>query len=33
MSRVVEVLRGNRTEGGSLIGYFPIGYPNLADSI
>jgi tryptophan synthase alpha chain len=33
MSRVGEVLIANRANGGSLIGYFPIGYPNLADSI
>jgi tryptophan synthase alpha chain len=33
MSRVDEVLRANRSNGGSLIGYFPIGYPNLVDSI
>ena len=33
MSRVDEVLRANRTDGGSLIGYFPIGFPDLAASI
>ena len=33
MSRVSDVLRTNRVTGGSLIGYFPIGYPNLSDSI
>lgn len=33
MSRVEKVLKANRSGGGSLIGYFPIGYPNLSDSI
>jgi tryptophan synthase alpha chain len=33
MSRVSDVLRTNRVTGGSLIGYFPIGYPNLSESI
>lgn len=34
MSAVEQVLRANRESGrGSLIGYFPIGYPNLPDSV
>jgi len=33
MSRTDSVLRANKNTGGSLIGYFPLGYPNLADSI
>ena len=33
MSRTDETLRSNRGNGGSLIGYFPLGYPNLQDSI
>lgn len=33
MSKTENVLRANRDSGGSLIGYFPIGYPNLRDSI
>lgn len=33
MSQTEAVLRANRESGGSLIGYFPIGYPNIRDSI
>lgn len=34
MSRTADVLRANREAGrGSLIGYFPLGYPTLQDSI
>lgn len=34
MSRVEQALRANRANGrGSLVGYFPIGYPNLDESV
>lgn len=34
MSKSANVLRANKESGaGSLIGYFPLGYPNLQDSI
>jgi tryptophan synthase alpha chain len=33
MSRTESILRSNKASGGSLIGYFPLGYPNLADSV
>ncbi len=33
MSRTEETLMANKQSGGSLIGYFPLGYPNLDDSI
>jgi tryptophan synthase alpha chain len=33
MSRTREVLLANRAGGGSLIGYFPLGYPSLDESI
>ncbi len=33
MSRTEETLLANRQRGGSLIGYFPLGYPNLDASI
>jgi tryptophan synthase alpha chain len=33
MSKTEETLRANKSTGGSLIGYFPIGYPTIDDSI
>jgi tryptophan synthase alpha chain len=33
MSTTEQTLRANREEGGSLIGYFPLGYPTLEDSV
>ena len=33
MSTTEQTLRANRVEGGSLIGYFPLGYPTLEDSV
>jgi tryptophan synthase alpha chain len=33
MSRTEATLRTNKSTGGSLIGYFPIGYPTTDDSI
>jgi tryptophan synthase alpha chain len=34
MSKTADVLRANKAAGkGSLIGYFPAGYPNLEDSV
>jgi tryptophan synthase alpha chain len=33
MSRTEATLRANKNSGGSLIGYFPIGYPTIDDSI
>lgn len=33
MSRTSDVLRANKTSGGSLIGYFPLGFPTLRESI
>lgn len=33
MSKTEQILLANKQSGGSLIGYFPLGYPNLADSI
>ncbi len=33
MSRTEQTLRANKQTGGSLIGYFPLGFPNLADSV
>ena len=33
MSRTEETLLANKQNGGSLIGYFPLGYPNLDASI
>jgi tryptophan synthase alpha chain len=33
MCRTEETLRANKGNGGSLIGYFPIGYPTIDDSI
>ena len=33
MSRTEETLLANKQSGGSLIGYFPLGYPNLDASI
>lgn len=33
MSRTEETLLANKQSGGSLIGYFPLGYPNLDSSI
>jgi tryptophan synthase alpha chain len=33
MSRTEEVLRANKSTGGSLIGYFPLGFPTMRESI
>ena len=33
MSRTEQTLRSNKASGGSLVGYFPLGYPTLADSV
>jgi tryptophan synthase alpha chain len=33
MSKTEATLRANKSSGGSLIGYFPIGYPTIDDSI
>ena len=33
MSKTESVLRSNRATGGSLIGYFPIGYPSIDESV
>ena len=33
MSKTEQTLLANKQSGGSLIGYFPLGYPNLDDSI
>ena len=33
MSATEKTLRGNRGNGGSLIGYFPLGYPTLEESV
>jgi tryptophan synthase alpha chain len=33
MSKTETVLRHNKAKGGSLIGYFPLGYPTLDDSV
>ena len=33
MSRTSDVLKANRASGGSLIGYFPLGFPTTQDSI
>ena len=33
MSATEQILRANRGRGGSLIGYFPLGYPSLAESV
>lgn len=33
MSKTETVLRDNKANGGSLIGYFPLGYPTLEDSV
>jgi tryptophan synthase alpha chain len=33
MSATEQTLRTNREGGGSLIGYFPLGYPTLEDSV
>lgn len=33
MSKTERTLRENRDSGGSLIGYFPLGYPTLEESI
>ena len=33
MSRTSDVLKANRASGGSLIGYFPLGFPTMQDSI
>jgi tryptophan synthase alpha chain len=33
MSRTEQTLKANKATGGSLIGYFPLGFPNMAESI
>lgn len=33
MSRTEATLRSNKSSGGSLVGYFPLGYPTLAESV
>jgi tryptophan synthase alpha chain len=33
MSTTEQTLKGNRQNGGSLIGYFPLGYPSLEESV
>ena len=33
MSKTEATLRANKSTGGSLIGYFPLGYPSLEESI
>jgi len=33
LSRTEDTLLANKTSGGSLIGYFPLGYPSLGESI
>jgi tryptophan synthase alpha chain len=33
MSKTEKVLSDNKSSGGSLIGYFPLGFPNLSESI
>jgi tryptophan synthase alpha chain len=33
LSKTEATLRANKSTGGSLIGYFPLGYPSLNDSI
>ena len=33
MSTTEQTLRANRQSGGSLIGYFPLGYPSLEESV
>jgi tryptophan synthase alpha chain len=33
MSKTETVLRDNKSNGGSLIGYFPLGYPSLDESV
>ena len=33
MSKTEKTLKANRSTGGSLIGYFPLGYPTLAESV
>ena len=33
MSRTEDTLLANKASGGSLIGYFPLGYPSLGESI
>lgn len=33
MSRTDQTLRDNRGKGGSLIGYFPLGFPSLEESV
>jgi tryptophan synthase alpha chain len=33
MSTTEQTLKANREKGGSLIGYFPLGYPTLEDSV
>ena len=33
MSRTEATLRSNTSSGGSLVGYFPLGYPTLAESV
>ena len=33
MSRTEQVLKANKSSGGSLIGYFPLGFPTMRESI
>ena len=33
MSKTEQTLRANKATGGSLVGYFPLGYPTLAESV
>jgi tryptophan synthase alpha chain len=33
MSRTSDVLKANKSSGGSLIGYFPLGFPSMRESI
>jgi tryptophan synthase alpha chain len=33
MSRTSDVLKANKSTGGSLIGYFPLGFPSMRESI
>jgi tryptophan synthase alpha chain len=33
MSRTSDVLKANKSNGGSLIGYFPLGFPSMRESI
>ena len=33
MSKTEQTLRANKATGGSLVGYFPLGYPTFAESV